>query len=73
MTPEEKQILMGFGARVRELRKKRRLTQQELAELADVEYKYIQRIEGKNPPSIGLAKLVLLAIALKVKPASLIP
>jgi len=69
MTLEEKQILLRFGAKVSGLRKKKGLTQQKLAELADFEYKYIQRIEGKNPPSVGLLKLNKLASALKV-PAS---
>lgn len=65
MTSEEKQILLKFGAKVRQLRIKKGLTQQQLAELADLEYKYIQRIEGKNPPSVGLLKLIQLSNALK--------
>jgi len=72
MTPEEKQILLKFGARVRQLRQKKGLTQQQLAELADLEYKYIQRIEGKNPPSIGFLKFIALSNALKVVPQKLI-
>ena len=59
-------ILKKFSQRVRELRKRQGLTQQKLAELADLEYKYIQRIEGKNPPSIGLLKLVKLARAFRM-------
>lgn len=59
-------ILSGFSKRVKELRVKKGLTQQELAELAEVEYKYIQKIEGKKPPSIGLLKLVKLLKALGV-------
>lgn len=62
----DKEILLGFSKRVRELRIKKGLTQQELAELAEVEYKYIQKIEGKNPPSIGLLKLINLLKALGV-------
>lgn len=62
-------ILKKFSVRVRELREQQGLTQQQLAELADLEYKYIQRIEGKNPPSIGLVKLIRLIQALKI-PAS---
>lgn len=72
MTSEEKRSLKKFGERVRQLRKKRKLTQQKLAELADLEYKYIQRIEGKNPPSIGLAKFIKLAHGLKTTPSDLI-
>lgn len=35
--------------RIRELRAKRNLTQQELAEAADLDYKSIQRLEAKAP------------------------
>ena len=60
------EILQKFSQRVKELRIKKGLTQQELAELAEMEYKYIQKIEGKNPPSIGLLKLAKLIKALGV-------
>ncbi|MBI3617041.1 MAG: helix-turn-helix transcriptional regulator [Candidatus Omnitrophica bacterium] len=63
---KDDEILKTFSNRVRELRTRKGLTQQELAELAEVEYKYIQKIEGKNPPSIGLLKLVKLIKALGV-------
>ncbi len=63
---KDTEILAAFSQRVKELRLKKGLTQQELAEQAEVEYKYIQRIEGKNPPSIGLLKLVKLLKALDV-------
>ena len=59
-------VLAGFSKRVKELRIKKGLTQQQLAELAEVEYKYIQKIEGKNPPSLGLLKLIKLIKALDV-------
>ena len=35
--------------RVRELRRKAKITQQKLAELTDLDYKSIQRLEGKSP------------------------
>ncbi len=72
MTAAEKQILLRFGARVKQLRKKTGFTQQQLAEYASLEYKYIQRIEGRNPPSIGLLKLLQLAHALNTSPATLL-
>ena len=62
----DEKILKRFSSRVRGLRTKKGLTQQELAELAEVEYKYIQKIEDKNPPSIGLLKLVKFIKALGV-------
>ena len=62
----DSEILLKFSKRVRQLRIKKGLTQQQLAELANVEYKYIQKIESKNPPSIGLLKLIHLLKALGV-------
>ena len=38
-----------LSRRIRELRKKKRLTQEKLAELAGIDYKHIQLLEGKNP------------------------
>ncbi len=65
-------IRLRFGNRLREWRAKRKLTQQELAERADIEYKYLQRLEGKTPPAIKIDTIDKLAIALKVKASSLI-
>jgi len=65
-------IVISFSKRLKELRKRCGYTQQELAELADVEYKHIQRLEGKNPCDIKLTTLNKLAKALKVKPAELL-
>jgi len=65
-------IGIGLGRRIKEIRKKRGITQEELAEFIDTSYKYIQRIEGKNPPDVRLTTIVRLAKALKVKPAELL-
>ena len=61
-----------LSKKIKELRKKQGLTQERLAELTETSYKYIQRIEGKNPPDVRLTTVVRLAKALKVKPAKLI-
>jgi len=45
-------IRLRIGKRIKELRKKRGLTQEKLSEVADIDYKYIQRLEGKNPPAL---------------------
>lgn len=64
---------LKLGKKIKELRKKRnKMTQEDLAELTETSYKYIQRIEGKNPPDIRLTTIVKLARALKVKPADLL-
>ncbi len=61
-----------FAAEIRKTREKRDYTQQELAARADLEYKYIQRIEGKNPPNMRLETAEKLAKALAVKLSTLI-
>lgn len=55
-----------FGKHLKKLRKKKKLTQEELAYLANLEYKYIQRLEGKKPSSPTLNTLEKLAKAFNV-------
>lgn len=61
-----------FAKRLRELRKQRKLTQEALAELAGLEYKYIQMLEGKKPPSATLRTLAKLGKAFDLEPWELI-
>jgi len=61
-----------FGKKIKELRGKRGITQERLAELTETSYKYIQRIEGKNPPDIRLTTIVRISKALKTKPTELL-
>ena len=61
-----------LSKKIKELRKKQGLTQERLAELTETSYKYIQRIEGRNPPDVRLTTVVRISKALKVKPAELI-
>jgi len=68
----EENIRLKIGKRIKELRKKREMTQDKLSELANIDYKYIQRIEGKNPPALKIDTIERLAKALKVKPAELL-
>lgn len=65
-------IRLKMGKRIKELRKKGGYTQDKLSEVAEIDYKYIQRIEGKNPPSLKIDTIGKLAKALKVKPAELL-
>ncbi|MDD5567676.1 MAG: helix-turn-helix transcriptional regulator [Candidatus Omnitrophica bacterium] len=55
-----------FGRHLKDLRKKKKITQQALAELADLEYKYIQRLESKKPSSPTLNTLEKLAKAFEI-------
>lgn len=59
---DKKQLL---GARIREIRKIRELSQEELAERADISTQYVSNIErGKENPTLDL--LLRLAEALRV-------
>ena len=61
-----------LSKKIKQWRRKRGITQEQLAELIQTSYKYLQRIESKNPPDIRLTTIIRLAKALKVKPAELI-
>lgn len=60
-----------FGNRLRELRKKRRLTQRELADKADIDFTYLSKIEnGLGPPKEE--KIIRIAKALGEDPEPLL-
>ena len=60
-----------FGRRLRELRKERGLTQEELAESADLSGNYISDLElGRKVPSLTI--LVRLSQALNATPSDLL-
>jgi len=59
-------IRLRIGKKLRKLRKKQKITQEELANRAEIDYKYIQKIEGKNPPNIKVETLEKLAKAFKI-------
>lgn len=68
----ENTIRLKLGKKIKELRKRCSYTQEELSEIANIDYKYIQRIEGKNPPALKIDPIEKLAKALKVKPCDLL-
>lgn len=59
-----------FGKHVRKLRLDRGLSQEKLAELADLHRNYVGGVE-RGERNIGLLNIVTLARALKVKPGKL--
>jgi len=65
-------INIGFGKHLKDLRKKKKMTQEELSTLADLEYKYIQRLESKKPSSPTLNTLEKLAKAFNVSISKLV-
>ncbi len=67
-TPDPRPL---FGKRLRELRLARGLSQEKLAELADLHRNYVGGVE-RGERNIALLNIVALAHALKVKPAKLL-
>ena len=65
-------INIRLGKRLKDLRRKKKLTQERLADLAGLEYKYIQRLESKKPSSPTLNTLEKLAKAFNTSIAKLI-
>ena len=65
-------IRLQFAQKIKKLRKSLGLTQEELADLTAIDYKYIQRLEGKNPPAVKIDTIQRIAKALKVDPSKLL-
>lgn len=63
---------MRFAEKIKELRKKLGYTQERLAELTEIDYKYIQRLESKTPPAVKIDTIQRIAKALKVDPSKLL-
>lgn len=61
-----------FGKHLKDLRRKKKITQEELAYLAELEYKYIQRLESKKPSSPTLNTLEKLAKAFNTTVSKLV-
>jgi transcriptional regulator with XRE-family HTH domain len=68
----ERKLLLELGERIRELRNERGLTQEKLAELAEIHGNHLRRIElgQANPTYLVLTRI---AAALKVTLPKLLP
>ena len=57
-----------LGKKIRELRKKKELTQEELAYKSELDYSYINQIEnGKRNPSVEAVEKIAKALGVKVQ------
>jgi transcriptional regulator with XRE-family HTH domain len=65
-------IKLKLGKRIKELRSKKKITQEKLADSAAIDYKYLQTIEGKDPPNIKIETIERIAKALNVKVSALL-
>ena len=61
-----KDIRLKLGQRLRYLREKQKLTQDELAGRAGISTKYLQNLEGKTPKKATVVTVQKLAIGLKI-------
>ena len=66
-------IRLKLGRKIKEFRGKRGYTQERLSELANIDYKYLQRIEGKNPPALKIDTIEKIAKALNLSLQKLMP
>lgn len=55
-----------FSNTLKQLRKSKGLTQEKLAEVSDIDYKYLQKLESKNPSSPTLSVLEKLSHGLGI-------
>lgn len=60
----QREIRQRIGSEIKKLRQRKGLTQAQLSEISHIKYKYIQTIEGKNPPNIRIDTLERLSKSL---------
>jgi transcriptional regulator with XRE-family HTH domain len=58
-----KDVRRKLARRIQQLRQKHGYTQQKLSELSDIDYKHIQRLEGKSPSAAKIDTLEKLSKA----------
>ena len=61
-----------FSNTLKQLRKSKGLTQEKLAEMSDIDYKYLQKLESSNPSSPTLSVLEKLSHGLGITLTELI-
>lgn len=57
---------------LKKIRLDKNMTQENLAERLEITVRYVQRLEGKDTPNVGVDTIEKLAKALKVKAESLL-
>jgi len=61
-----------IGRNIKRLRAQYGYTQEKLSEVTEIDYKYLQKIEGKDPPAIKVDTLERIAKGFGVKPQELL-
>jgi len=65
-------VRLNLAKRIKQRRHQVGLTQEKLAARTGLDYKYVQRIEGKNPPAVRVDTIDKIAKALKTTPSKLL-
>jgi len=65
-------IRLKLAKKLKQLRKRKNYTQEDLAEKADLAYKHVQRLEGRHPNAAKIDTLEKLAKALGVTVSKLL-
>ena len=65
-------IRVEFAGKLRKIRKIRHLSQEQMAELVEMDTRYYQRLESNNPGAIKIDTIDKIARALKLKPSKLL-
>ena len=65
-------IRLRLANRIRELRKEKGLTQEQLSELSGIDYKHIQLLESNKAPAAKLDTIEKLAKAFSMTPSELL-
>ncbi len=63
---DEESVVRSFSEHLKSLRRQKNLTQERLAELADISYKNLQYLEDKNPTCPSLITLYKLSRGLNI-------
>ena len=69
LTPE---IRLKFAQRLKALRKKLRLTQEQMAERLNMDIRYYQRLESNKPGAVKIDTIGRIAKALNLTPSKLL-
>jgi len=65
-------IRLKLAKRIKELRKRKGLTQEQLSELSGIDYKHIQLLESNKTPAAKLDTIEKLAKAFGISPSKLL-
>ena len=66
------QIRLQLAKRLKELRKKNELTQEQMAEKLEMDLRYYQRLESAKPNAVKIDTIDRIAKALRISPSKLL-